>query len=66
MLHRVLATPALRPHVHGGKGVGSQGDGTVQFLCRGVEGQAAAARILREDLGLHTIVLSIPATTPRA
>lgn len=31
---QVLAHPSLQPHVFGGKGVGSQGDGTVQFLCR--------------------------------
>ena len=43
VLHRVLATAALKPHIYGGKGVGSQGDGTVQFLCRGLEGQARAA-----------------------
>lgn len=34
LLHEVLAHPAVGPHVYGGKGVGSQGDGTAQFVAR--------------------------------
>ena len=34
VLHRTLAHAALHPHIHGAKGVGSQGDGTAQFLCK--------------------------------
>jgi mevalonate kinase len=62
VLHAVLARADIRPHVYGGKGVGSQGDGTVQFLCRGEAGQAAAAAVLRDALGLTTLVLTIEAT----
>ena len=32
VLHRVLRHEALAPHVWGGKGVGSQGDGSAQFV----------------------------------
>jgi mevalonate kinase/lipid-binding SYLF domain-containing protein len=73
VLHRVLGDARVRVHAFGGKGVGSQGDGTVQFLCRGEAGQAAAAKVLREELGLTTLTLTIAAgkgggvgATPRA
>ncbi len=33
-LHELLAFKELEPHIHGGKGVGSQGDGTAQFVAR--------------------------------
>ena len=33
-LHDLLALEAIRPHIYGGKGVGSQGDGTAQFVAR--------------------------------
>lgn len=39
VLHTVLALPSLRCHVWGGKGVGSQGDGTAQLLCKSLEDQ---------------------------
>ena len=59
VLHSVLAHPGLRECTWGGKGVGSQGDGTVQFLCKGEAGQKQAAAILRGDLGLTTLTLTI-------
>lgn len=31
-LNKVLEYEPLKPHIWGGKGVGSQGDGTAQFL----------------------------------
>ena len=33
VLHQVLGYEPLKPHILGGKGVGSQGDGTAQFIC---------------------------------
>ena len=38
-LHKVLADPNIRQWVYGGKGVGSHGDGSVQFLARDAECQ---------------------------
>ena len=38
-LHQVLNDPNIQPLVFGGKGVGSHGDGSVQFLVRGPEAQ---------------------------
>jgi len=34
LLHELLAFTDIQPHVYGGKGVGSQGDGTAQFVAR--------------------------------
>ncbi len=38
-LHAVLHDPVIQPLVFGGKGVGSHGDGSVQFLARNPEAQ---------------------------
>ncbi len=38
-LHEVLKDPEIQPLVYGGKGVGSHGDGSVQFLARNAEAQ---------------------------
>ena len=37
LLNKLLNHPPLQALIHGGKGVGSQGDGTAQFLCRSEE-----------------------------
>ena len=59
MLHRVLAHPALQPHVHGGKGVGSQGDGSAQFVARSAADQKAAVEVLERDLGVSCLTLTL-------
>ena len=46
LLHEVLALEAVREHVYGGKGVGSQGDGTAQFVARSRESRDAAMRAI--------------------
>ena len=61
VLHRVLASPALRTLAWGGKGVGSQGDGSAQIICRGVEERAALAAILERGEGVTCLPLTIPA-----
>ncbi len=38
-LHQVLNDPQIQPMIYGGKGVGSHGDGSVQFLARSKEDQ---------------------------
>lgn len=38
-LHEVLRDPIIQPLVYGGKGVGSQGDGSIQFLAKDIECQ---------------------------
>ena len=34
LLHKLLNHPPLQPYIYGGKGVGSQGDGTAQFILK--------------------------------
>ena len=59
MLHQVLDYPPLKPHIWGGKGVGSQGDGTAQFICRSQADQQAVIEILQRDLGMPALKLTI-------
>ena len=64
VLHSVLQLEALRPHVWGAKGVGSQGDGTAQVLCRGAAAQAEVCRIIGESFkGMHCMQCTVPPTT---
>lgn len=64
-LHRLLAEPALPPWVLGGKGVGSQGDGAAQLLCRSAVAQQSVMGIVERDLGLGALALTIPASPAR-
>ncbi|HVO36224.1 MAG TPA: sugar phosphate nucleotidyltransferase, partial [Gemmatimonadales bacterium] len=64
VLHKVLGHAPLAPHIWGGKGVGSQGDGTAQLVARSASDQEAAIRILERDLGLTALTLTL-ATGPR-
>jgi len=59
VLHRVLNYPAIQPHIWGGKGVGSQGDGTAQFLARSADDQQAIIEIIERDLGMTALKLTI-------
>jgi len=58
-LHAVLAHPAARELAWGGKGVGSQGDGSAQLVCRGTEARAELARRLTVDCGVRCLPLTI-------
>lgn len=57
VLHAVLSHPDLAPHVYGGKGVGSQGDGTAQFICRDEASQNRVVEILRDKLSMPGLKL---------
>jgi len=59
VLHRVLNYEPLKPHIWGGKGVGSQGDGTAQFIARSEADQQAVVEIIERDLGLPCLKLSL-------
>jgi UTP-glucose-1-phosphate uridylyltransferase len=59
VLHRVLEYAPLMPYVLGGKGVGSQGDGTAQFICRTEADQQAVIQILERDLHLQALKMTI-------
>jgi len=43
-LHELLAFGEIADHIHGGKGVGSQGDGTAQFVARSERDRWAAMK----------------------
>jgi UTP-glucose-1-phosphate uridylyltransferase/mevalonate kinase len=59
VLHKILNYEPLKPHVWGGKGVGSQGDGTAQFICRSESDQQAVIEILQRDLGMPGYKMTI-------
>jgi len=59
VLHRVLTHEPLKSHIWGGKGVGSQGDGTAQFLARSEEDQQAVIEIIERDLNMPCLALTI-------
>ena len=59
VLHHVLGYEPLQPHILGGKGVGSQGDGTAQFICRSETDQQAVIQILECDLHLPALRMTI-------
>ena len=57
VLHKVLSHKPLRPYIYGGKGVGSQGDGSVQFIARDEVSQEKAIEILESDFSLSCLKL---------
>jgi UTP-glucose-1-phosphate uridylyltransferase/mevalonate kinase len=61
VLNRVLNYEPLKPHIWGGKGVGSQGDGTAQFIARSEADQQAVVEILERDLGMSSLKLTLGA-----
>lgn len=61
VLHKVLNYEPIQPHIWGGKGVGSQGDGTAQFIARSAADQQAVIDILQRDLGLNCYKLILRA-----
>ena len=61
LLHRALAYPALQPYIFGGKGVGSQGDGCVQFVVKDKDSQKKVMEILEKELGCESFTLDIMA-----
>ncbi len=61
VLHRVLNYEPLKPHIWGGKGVGSQGDGTAQFLARSAADQQAVIEIIERDLQMPCLKLTLSA-----
>jgi UTP-glucose-1-phosphate uridylyltransferase/mevalonate kinase len=59
VLHKVLEYQPLKPYILGGKGVGSQGDGTAQFICRSEADQQAVIQILERDLKMPALRMTI-------
>jgi UTP-glucose-1-phosphate uridylyltransferase/mevalonate kinase len=59
VLHKVLNHEPLSPHIWGGKGVGSQGDGTAQFIARSESDQQAVIDILERDFSMSSLKLTL-------
>ncbi len=60
VLHGVLNDPKVKELTLGGKGVGSQGDGTVQFICEDKLKQAELVKYLEEQ-GMEPHAFMLPA-----
>ncbi len=61
-LHDLLAHAPLRDLTLGGKGVGSQGDGAAQFVVPDQAAQQKVIALVRAELGLSGLALTIPET----
>jgi UTP-glucose-1-phosphate uridylyltransferase/mevalonate kinase len=49
ILHQILNYEPIQPYILGGKGVGSQGDGTAQFIVKDEESQEKVIEIIERD-----------------
>ncbi|MBD2043538.1 sugar phosphate nucleotidyltransferase [Microcoleus sp. FACHB-672] len=49
VLHQLLNYEPIQPFILGGKGVGSQGDGSVQFIVKDEESQQQVVKIIERD-----------------
>lgn len=58
-LHAVLDSEEARQFAWGGKGVGSQGDGSAQFVARGAEEGGELARLLEERFSVRCLSLAL-------
>ena len=66
-LHAILKDPNIQPLIWGGKGVGSHGDGSVQFLARDEESQQKVTDYLNENgMKAYTLTLKPVHTVRRA
>eukprot|EP00039_Didymoeca_costata_P019668 m.338459 g.338459 ORF g.338459 m.338459 type:complete len:662 (-) comp18425_c0_seq1:111-2096(-) len=59
LLHKVMTHPKLLPLVYGIKGVGSQGDGTGQLLCKNAKAQEEVQKILQDELNMPSLLLTL-------
>ncbi|MCR5234428.1 MAG: hypothetical protein K6E53_11050 [Lachnospiraceae bacterium] len=59
VLHSVLGDEEVRKYIYGAKGVGSQGDGSVQFLCRDEESVRGLQYYLKEKKGMPSFTLTL-------
>ena len=62
-LHQLLSHPALQPYIYGGKGVGSQGDGSAQLVAKNRESQAEAISLIHRNFPeMYALALTIGAS----
>jgi len=58
-LHELLDNTDVRNLTWGGKGVGSQGDGTAQFICRGKEERDELSKVLEAGRNVNCYYLTL-------
>jgi galactokinase len=58
-LHEVLFFSKIQEFIYGGKGVGSQGDGTAQLICKTKEDREKVKKILEKELSLKGLELDL-------
>jgi len=61
VLHKVLNYEPIQPYILGGKGVGSQGDGSAQFIVKDEQSQKKVIEILERELNMPSLELVIQA-----
>ena len=61
VLHKVLNYEPIQPYIWGGKGVGSQGDGSAQFIAKDQASQGRVIEIIEQDLQMSCLKLVIEA-----
>lgn len=59
VLHSVLADPVVNRLIYGAKGVGSQGDGSVQFLAKDAEMARQLQAYLEREKGMPSFTLTL-------
>ncbi len=59
VLHSILSDETLKKWIYGSKGVGSQGDGTVQLLAKDKECQDKVVEYLKKEKGLEPFTLTL-------
>jgi mevalonate kinase len=59
VLHEILASRIARSLTWGGKGVGSQGDGTAQFICKGPGEREELRTVLEAETGVECYFLTM-------
>jgi galactokinase len=63
LLHKLLGFKDIKDNVYGGKGVGSQGDGTAQFLAKSGEDRDKALKTINETFPqMQTFSLTVSVT----
>jgi UTP-glucose-1-phosphate uridylyltransferase/mevalonate kinase len=58
-LHKLINYPAIQPYILGGKGIGSQGDGSAQILTKDKESQKSVIKIVEQQLGMSCMKLTV-------
>lgn len=64
ILHETMNNETIKKLIYGAKGVGSQGDGTIQFLAKNKESQDALVNYLNNELKMRAYHLTIEKTSP--